>query len=521
LLTRFAQHTVLNAVSGSCLMLASLFSGIVIARLLGTEGTGTVVFSLWIASVITPLIGGGVSASIARTLPELRGRGEERQAQAFSGWLSRRLLAYLLLAFVGFAAAISIQTGMAARIGAFLSQEGSETQGSALLFLLPVLIAAQVMALFGTNYLRGRQDFSRLARLSVWSLLLQVILVGIGAAYYGVPGAIAGYLIGQLPLASIVWTLLPRAGEVEAAVLQRSFRYARFAWAANIANTFVWSRLEIFFLDRYWGHAEIAFFSIALALSSLASQGPLLLTGAFLPLFAEQRGRGDEAAMKAIYVTGTRLTGMLAIPACLGMAAIAPAIVPLFYGAEFAAAVPATAVIVAAASISVTTVIGTHLVNATERSDIIFYTAIFGAALAVVGGLLLVPQFGLMGAAVSRAIIQIVMVGLGMWFVTSKLEFPFPARSILWIYVCSGCSSMVAWSIVATLDPPLSILAAIVAASFVYLGCLRLCRAADPDDLQTLSEIVDSFPKPLSLFGGPVLWFLGHPMKATERHHVP
>jgi O-antigen/teichoic acid export membrane protein len=224
--------------------------------------------------------------------------------------------------------------------------------------------------------------------------------------------------------------------------------------------------------------------------------------------------------MKAIYATGTRLTGMLAIPACLGMAAIAPAIVPLFYGVEFKGAIPVTAIIVAVASISATTVIGTHLVNALERSDTIFYTGIFGAILAVTGGLLLVPQFGLLGAGVSRAIVQVVMVALGMWFVTSKLEFTFPARSILWIYVCSCCSSVVAWTVVATVEAPLSIPLAIVAASFVYLGCVRLCRAVDPGDLEALSEIVGSSPKPLSVIGGSILWFLGHPGKPTERQHV-
>jgi O-antigen/teichoic acid export membrane protein len=519
-MTRFAHHTVLNAFSGSCLMLANLFSGIVVARLLGTEGTGTVVFSLWIASVTTPIIGGGISASIARVLPELRGRGEGRQAQAFAAWHSRRLLAFLLLTLAGFVLVILIQSSMVARVGVLLNSESSGAWSRVLLFLLPLLVAAQVLALFGVSYLRGIQDFSRFARLSAWSLGIQVVLVGIGASYHGVPGAIAGYLIAQLPLASVVWKLLPRDGVVDASVLQASFRYARFAWAATIANTFVWSRLEIFFLDRYWGHAEIAFFGIALALSSLASQGPLLLTGAFLPLFAEHRGRGDQTAMKAIYATGTRLTGMLAIPACLGMAAIAPAIVPLFYGVEFKGAIPVTAIIVAVASISATTVIGTHLVNALERSDTIFYTGIFGAILAVTGGLLLVPQFGLLGAGVSRAIVQVVMVALGMWFVTSKLEFTFPARSILWIYVCSCCSSVVAWTVVATVEAPLSIPLAIVAASFVYLGCVRLCRAVDPGDLEALSEIVGSSPKPLSVIGGSILWFLGHPGKPTERQHV-
>ena len=150
-MTRFAHHTVLNAFSGSCLMLANLFSGIVVARLLGTEGTGTVVFSLWIASVTTPIIGGGISASIARVLPELRGRGEGRQAQAFAAWHSRRLLAFLLLTLAGFVLVILIQSSMVARVGVLLNSESSGAWSRVLLFLLPLLVAAQVLALFGVE----------------------------------------------------------------------------------------------------------------------------------------------------------------------------------------------------------------------------------------------------------------------------------------------------------------------------------------------------------------------------------
>jgi O-antigen/teichoic acid export membrane protein len=502
-------------------MLASLFSGIVVARLLGTEGAGTVAFALWIASMMTPVIGGGLSASVGRLLPELAGRGETTQAHAFSGWLSRRLVAHVLLALVGFIVVISIEPGMAARLATFLAPDNGDGQSRVLLLLLPILIAGQVTAVFGSSYLRGSQAFARFVRLSMVSLLLQVVFVGIGAAYHGVSGAIAGYLIGQVPLATTVWMLLPRRGSVDTTVLRSTLRYARFAWAANIANTFVWSRIEIFFLDRYWGHTEIALFSVALALSGLASQGPLLLSGAFLPLLAEKRGRGDDAAMKAVFVRGTRLIALLAIPACLGMAAITPAVVPMLYGGEFRAAVPATMIIVAAASISVTTAIATHLVNAMERSDSMFYIAIFGAALSMVGGLVLVPEFGLMGAAVSRAVIQIAMIGLGIWFVMARLKFPFPTKSVLYIYLCSVCSSVVAWSIVAVLDAPLSIPAAIAAAGVVYLVGLRLLRAVDPDDLRILSKIVGSFPAPLPIFAGPVLWFLGHPLKQPRPQNVP
>jgi O-antigen/teichoic acid export membrane protein len=489
-------------------MLANLLSGVVVARLLGTERAGTVVFTLWIASIGAPVVGAAMWAGIGRSLPELLGRGEKAQAFALSGWLARRLLAYVLFALAGGIALVWIDPAMARRAAGIVAPDKGH-QGLTILALLSALTVAQVMAGFANSCLRGEQDFGRLARLSVLSFLLQVIFVPLGAIYYDVSGAVGGYLIGQVPMATVIWKLLPRRGQIEDVVKVTTLRYARFAWAAAVANTFVWSRIEIFFLDRYWGRSEIAFFSVALVLSAFASQGPLLLTGAFLPLFAEKRGRRDYRAMRSAFASGTRMLAMLAIPACLGMAAIAPAMVPMLYGEAFRAAVPATMIIVAVAAASVTTVIGTHLVQALERSDFVFYTAVFGALLSVIGGFLLVPEFGLMGAAISRAAVQMVMVAIGMWFVIVKLGFPFPTRSVLQIFACSACSGFVAWVIVALVDAPASIVAAILAAGLVYLVSLRLLGAVDRDDLEKLSEALGSFPRPLPLLGAPVLRFLG------------
>ena len=167
--TVFAKRSLLFTASGASLLLASFFSGIVIARLLGSEGSGSVVFALWLASVIAPMIGGGMWAAVGRTLPDLRGRGDAIQAFAMSGWLSRRLLAYVIIAVLGFFAVVWISPGWVERIAQSATM-GTESNGLVMLLLLPALVIAQVLSAFGNNYLRGEQEFDRLARRSGWSL---------------------------------------------------------------------------------------------------------------------------------------------------------------------------------------------------------------------------------------------------------------------------------------------------------------------------------------------------------------
>jgi O-antigen/teichoic acid export membrane protein len=284
--------------------------------------------------------------------------------------------------------------------------------------------------------------------------------------------------------------------------------YGRYAWAANVCNTFVWSRIEILFLQVFWTFQEVGWFSVALALSALASQGPLLLTGAFMPMLARKHGKDDKAGLQSAFTVGTRLLAMIALPACLGMAAIAPGLVSLLYGAEFEPAVPASMIIMVAAAFTITTVIGSHLVNALGRSDFIFFSSLAGVALSTFFGLLLIPAFGLLCAALSRAVVQLAMIALGMWFITRKLGFSFPFGSFLRILLASLVAAAAAFATLAVSGQATGLLAAVAVAALIYVLCLRLLGAAHAEDIVLARRLTASLPRPLAHLGNILLSFI-------------
>jgi O-antigen/teichoic acid export membrane protein len=192
----------------------------------------------------------------------------------------------------------------------------------------------------------------------------------------------------------------------------------------------------------------------------------------------------------------------------------------MLYGEEFRPAVPAAMIIAALSTVSVSTVIATHLVQALERSDFIFYTAILGAGLSIVGGFLLVPEFGLIGAAVSRSVVQVIMVAIGLWFVVARLGYSLPTKALLSILAASACSALAAWLVVVVLDAPFSVVAAIPLAGVVYLICLRLFGAVDRENLETLTTLVRLLPKPLAGLSEAVLRFLGQRLKPSASVNV-
>lgn len=509
-MNRFAIHSLYSAIAGLSTVLASFISGVIVANLLGVEGVGVVAFAVWIALVAAPVIDGGTAMSVSRFSADLRGRDDTAAARALPGRLARRLLAYNLLG----AAALGVFY-FAGADGGFPSLETSLDGLTAgvpvnLALIVAILISLQSFAMFGAAYFRGVQNFVTLAILTFVSMIAQIVCVYAGVRYYGIPGAIAGYAVGQLCLAAATLGLLWRRGPLSPAITGQIRQYGRFSWAANVCNTFVWSRIEILFLQLFWSYREVGWFSVALALAALASQGPLLLTGAFLPMLSKKHGQDDRAGLQAAFSSGTRMLAMLAFPICFFMAAVVPVLIGFLYGPEFKPAVPTAMIIVTAAAFTITTVIGTHLVNALARSDFIFFSSLAGALLSVVLGLLLIPDLGLVGAAISRAATQLAMIGLGLWFIITRLGFSYPFQRLSRILLAALVAASTAYFTVALLGDLRGLLAAACLAPLVYLTALRFLRATDPEDISVLRRLKTALPRPLAGFAGIILSFI-HP----------
>jgi O-antigen/teichoic acid export membrane protein len=492
---KIASDSIYSAISGVFLISANFICGVMVANILGVDDTGNFYFIIALCLLISTILDGGAASSVVRFQAALMGKNDMPGASALAGRIARRLVIYTAL---GLSFLLALLTLSPASLLSELSLATEEHAHEFHVWFLPLLaisVSVQVMAVFATAYLRGSRNFRTLAGLSLVSMIVQLSLVCACALTIGVDGAIIGYGLGQAPLAIVTLSLLFRRGEVERSVIPEVRHYQRFAWAANVCNIFVWSRIEIFLLQYFWGPREVGLFSIALALSALASQGPMLMTGSFLPLLSERHGKGDHAGLQRAFSGGTRLLAMFAFPACMGMVAILPIVVEIIYGSQFAPAVPAAMMVCAAAAISVTAVIGTHLVSALARSDFIFYTSLLGAFLSVIVGLSIIPPLGLVGAAIARSTTQIIMICIGVWFIVTRLRFAYPFAELLRILLATLPATGTAYLAAQLVGGPIGMVAAAVLFIPVYLVGLRVFSALSPSDADLLQALNQKLPR--------------------------
>ena len=198
----------------------------------------------------------------------------------------------------------------------------------------------------------------------------------------------------------------------------------------------------------------------------------------------------------------------LIFPACFGLAAVLPTLLPLLYGQAFVGAIPAAQILICAASVSAVSAVGSNLVWALERSDVDFYASLVGASLSVIGGLLLIAPFGDMGAAVSRGITQAAAVGITSWFLASRLGFAIPIGALARLLGAALLCGSAAKLGLAAHDGALGLAIAIPAGAIVYLVAVRLSSALLPEDIERLRTAVRALPLPLARTAGPLAYFI-------------
>ena len=493
--SRFAKNSLLGVVSGVANALSNFGSSVILARLLGVDGLGTVMLALWIVVLGAAIADLGSATALSRYLPEFEASRQEDLAGRLTRHLFRPFAAGLLLLCLGLAGYGAWRWHLAGTVAPALGPDRLR-EAPAFWFATATALLLQGVSLFGYGYLRGVQRFEAIARLTIVSLAVQLVAVAIGSLAWGPVGALAGYCAGFLIPAVATLRHLGRGGPIDPALKRRVRRYAAFAWAGNLATAVLYSRVELFFLERSWGTGAVGLFAIGITLANIAAQGPMLLTSGLLPHFSESFGRGDRAAIQRLYTSGTRVMAFLVFPACFGLAAILPSLIPLVYGAQFDRAIDAS-MILALSSAGGVVYVGSQLALGCDRSDLGFIGTLAGAALLLAGCLLVIPGYGIMGAALVRTGVQIILVVVNLWLIRSRLGYVAPVGHMLRLLAASAICGASAWVATRALPAPVNLAVAVPLGVVVYGVCVRLLDALPGEDVDRLRGLFRRLPGPI------------------------
>lgn len=471
---------------------AGLLMSVVLARGLGPAAMGDYSYLLWIMRVVTAVATLGFAVATMRYTAEALGRGDRATAGAFLRHFARR------------------QTAGAAVVAAALVPLAWWLAPPALRWPLVVI----ALGLFPTTLeaiyahaAQGAQRYDLTTQVSTLKILLflaaAVVVVALGGGILGlVVGGTIGTLISFWLQRRQALRLYPeRPAAIPAAARAEVRGYLLPLSAVVVLDTIVWDRSEVLFLRLYSTSAEIAFYSVAFGLATRAMVAPHVVAGTLLPALATLHGRADRAEFRHVYREALRAVALVGVPLTAIGAGLAPGLVALLYGPDYAPVAPLLGPLLVVSLIGVMRQVAWAALRATGDRRWALHATWIGAAVNVALAALLIPAHGTWGAVGANGAAQVLASGLAFFAVARRHATGFPLADVGRVLV-AGAAAVVAASVAERSVPGLAGLAAGAAVSVLaFLAVALLLGAVGAREWRVLTRAVPAIPRRLWIGG--------------------
>jgi O-antigen/teichoic acid export membrane protein len=353
--------------------------------------------------------------------------------------------------------------------------------------MVPLLAVSNALA--GTARGFHRMDVAALAENVVQSvvrlgLLACIVLVG------GLTAASAVVVFGIADVAATVTMVallerhfsLRRTGQPARRDVKGVFRFALPLWLSGMLRQFR-RNIEALLLGATGSVANVGVYSVVNKVNLVGHVGLLSILVAVKPTMAQLHDRGDRRELARVYTATTRWSLALALPCVIGMVLYREPILAVF-GSSFAGGSAALVILAVAELANAGTGTCGPMLDMTGHTRLKVTNSVLWTGLLIGGGVLLIPRWGVVGAA-TASLIAIAAVNLLTVAEVWALEGFVPFDRTFWKPLAAGAAASATGLVLGWVAPvgsalgPAIVQGAVVVAVFVALVWLFGMTADD------------------------------------------
>jgi O-antigen/teichoic acid export membrane protein len=488
-LLKHASQSVLSALISA---VGSFAAAVIIARLLGVEGTAAVTMALLIVFLTTTLADVGITGTLARFAAECSGENEQERARLLAAYWLRVLLRAILGGLLLAAIILWLYWGD-------IISKYARSPTDALVFcgLVLACFVIHILSAFAYQFLRGIRAFGAVALYSGVGTLLQIAGAVIGSLLYGANGALVAYIIFSAPMilglrrVRLVGAIEspPEAGGMK--------RYALSFYMAALFSPLLWVRADTLIVDQLIGANAVGLFAAAGTIAALLLQVCQMICNALLPNIVHS-ARSEGGSFENSSRSAVRLAMSLLLPACLISSAAAPEAVSEVFGPAFAGGGTAAAILCLAGVGSALTLAVGSVLNASNGNGELARNGAIGAVLSIGVGTALASILGLAGAALGRLVSQGIVGLLNIRSANRRVEGLVTGLWLAMILVASAAGALVTevigWWLGSGL---LSLFLSLAAGGLVYLVAAALLLPLGREERRMMLPTLQRLPAAL------------------------
>ncbi len=331
---------------------------------------------------------------------------------------------------------------------------------------------------------------------SIISNVLKIVfLVAFASMGLGVAGIASSWLaatiIAGLLSVYYIYRVFPAIRTAKPVYLKKEVLSYAFPLFLTSVMLIVFSYTDIIMLGYFpnVGIVDVGIYSAGVAVAQLLNIMPLALTALFLPVLTKLHAKGQMERFNNTYRTVTRWTFLVNLPASLMMVFFSRQIITIFFGSEFASGSTALALLGVGYLFYSISSIPFLLLNSIKRNQAVLYSTGIALLLNAAFNALLIPIYGIEGAAISVVIANamrlLLVMGASYYYVRAM-----PVGSGILKSLASGAVSLTAVNYVSraffTDFPIHAMIVLFVGFMAIYLLVFLVLRGLGEEDIRIL-----------------------------------
>ncbi len=406
---------------------------IIVARMLTQEDIGTFYLALSIVSTVSILSDLGFSSAFIRYVPYFSGKKEDEKVFFLLGG------GYLLSGTLSIIFAIILFFG-AGFFGAILKNSELEKPIQFLAFYLVI------GTFFGLNnlFMQGRKKIKESNIVVNFQNTLKLIITVILFFFFERSlTSLSLAFVASVLIALILsfWYVRKDLSQIHISTILKKYKELRdlyfevisfglsisliTALYAIIGNTD--KILLSYMLPEAESATVIGVYTIAISFAGLVALFPTAIGVIFFPVISELYGKNDRKKMAEVSQTAMRWVLFLLTPFTLIFIVFPDNLLQIFYGTAYVSGATVLAIFALGTFLRFLAYVHGYLLAAARFIKIELIVALFAALINIVLNIILIPIYGINGAAIASAISFSVVAILLIYYVKKIFNFVFPS----------------------------------------------------------------------------------------------
>lgn len=336
-----------------------------------------------------------------------------------------------------------------------------------------------------------RIDYSALMN-ATNSIVLVTSLAVILFLGYGLNGAVTCILLASISTTTLGFILIRRIINpwpcpcFDIAIFQSLLKFSLPLFMASTVELIL-SWADSFLIGLFLDATSVGYYSVVLTIMSLIGILNRPLNTAIYPVISEAHAKKDQHGLSLILNYSIKFDFYLAIACSVGGAILAEPLIRIIFGEEFLPGVTALKIIAFGAAFQSLRVVGTKYFAGIGEPNIGMNFIIVSAAVDLLLNIILIPKYGITGAAIATSVSYFIMVILSYRYIQTKIKI-----SLDFIPKCFIASCFMAIIIFITMQTGvnsiLKLASIILIGATSYFICLYIIHGFSKEELALIKR---------------------------------